>query len=889
MRPVRLEFCGLNSFSERAVIDFTPLLASGIFGIFGETGSGKSTILDAINFALYGDIERNSDKLDKINFRSEELYVSFTFDIFTDGARKTFLVERSIKRKSGTHRAMLYETDGGSSVALADNVKSVNDRITEIIGINKEDFRKCIALPQGEFAQFVNSAPGDRIELIERLFGLQKYGRDLKSKLSEREKDAQNRYSSLEGTLKAYEGVGKEQLEELKSSTAQLAAKTASLKAAAERAESEHRRLDRLYKQRIVYEKAVEELKNLEERKPGFDELEKALPALSACEKAVAKADEADAEGKTLARLESDGRTLAEKTEELAKKLAAAEQKYRSFSIEEAESAAKKSALMHGMQAAVSTFMSRGRELEKCRAEFEKCRYEYGAAVKLHYEMSEKLRIASEKFSSLKKPELETFFRKELRGGILKEEYARAISWIKELQAQLRKFGESTPLYEFVNDELAKKADEYRDLILTVKDARIDVAGALAEFDKLTEEYKNAEMAVNDLKTKIKTAADSVESCAARLEEVRAKGSSLRAEADELKAGLDEVFGADCKDYVAATAEAERHAREMAELRHKLEKELDSARRELGDAQGRAGANSAGRELTEKRKTAAEAECAQYICEAGLGGIAECRSLLEKFGSYKSANERYIKFTSEYSAAAGAVKGAACEEEALAVTEADVNAALEAKSAAAAAHAGNLTEVALAKSAENDMERRLNERRDIERKFAEANRERDLIGRLKSLIRDNKFMEYIASEHLINISHAASRTLIDLTDGRYYLSYTDNNFCVGDNFNGGELRKVKTLSGGETFLVSLSLALALSATICRRSMKSIEFFFLDEGFGTLDGDLIDTVLGALEKLKNDSFSIGLISHVEELKHRISSKIIVSKATESHGSTIRVSC
>ena len=152
MRPVRLEFCGLNSFSERAVIDFTPLLASGIFGIFGETGSGKSTILDAINFALYGDIERNSDKLDKINFHSEELYVSFTFDIFTDGARKTFLVERSIKRRSGTHRAMLYETDGGSSVALADNVKSVNDRITEIIGINKEDFRKCIALPQGEFA-----------------------------------------------------------------------------------------------------------------------------------------------------------------------------------------------------------------------------------------------------------------------------------------------------------------------------------------------------------------------------------------------------------------------------------------------------------------------------------------------------------------------------------------------------------------------------------------------------------------------------------------------------------------------------------------------------------------------------------------------------------------
>ena len=108
MKPVKLEFKGLNSFSERAVIDFEPLLKSGIFGIFGETGSGKSTILDAINFALYGDIERNPDKLDKINYKCGELDVKFIFDIFSDGARRTYLVERNIKKKSGTHRALWY-------------------------------------------------------------------------------------------------------------------------------------------------------------------------------------------------------------------------------------------------------------------------------------------------------------------------------------------------------------------------------------------------------------------------------------------------------------------------------------------------------------------------------------------------------------------------------------------------------------------------------------------------------------------------------------------------------------------------------------------------------------------------------------------------------------
>ena len=98
---------------------------------------------------------------------------------------------------------------------------------------------------------------------------------------------------------------------------------------------------------------------------------------------------------------------------------------------------------------------------------------------------------------------------------------------------------------------------------------------------------------------------------------------------------------------------------------------------------------------------------------------------------------------------------------------------------------------------------------------------------------------------------------------------------------------MSTLSGGETFLVSLSLALALSAEICARSLRPIEFFFLDEGFGTLDEHLVDVVMDSLDRLKNEHFSIGIISHVEELKHRIERKLLVKKATERHGSQIEM--
>ena len=110
---------------------------------------------------------------------------------------------------------------------------------------------------------------------------------------------------------------------------------------------------------------------------------------------------------------------------------------------------------------------------------------------------------------------------------------------------------------------------------------------------------------------------------------------------------------------------------------------------------------------------------------------------------------------------------------------------------------------------------------------------------------------------------------------------------MGDNLCGGELRGVNTLSGGETFLVSLSLALALSAAIYAKSLKPIEFFFLDEGFGTLDEKLVDVVVDSLETLKNNHFSIGLISHVEELKHRIEHKIIVHGAAENGSSEIQI--
>lgn len=108
-----------------------------------------------------------------------------------------------------------------------------------------------------------------------------------------------------------------------------------------------------------------------------------------------------------------------------------------------------------------------------------------------------------------------------------------------------------------------------------------------------------------------------------------------------------------------------------------------------------------------------------------------------------------------------------------------------------------------------------------------------------------------------------------------------------DDYNGGSRRAVDTLSGGETFLTSLCLAIALSSHIQLRGKAPLEFFFLDEGFGTLDSELLETVMTFLEKLQSDMLSVGIISHIDELKNRVPVKLVVTPTAQGSGSSVAI--
>ena len=872
MRPIKLEIEGLNSFSARQVIDFEAVLREGIFGIFGNTGSGKSTILDAITLALYGRTQKKNSKDEFVNCNSKKAVVDFTFSILCEGRRRTFKFFREIYPGKRAGNAFVYEYEGDKKLLLEDKADNVTRLAERVVGLKYDDFNKCIALPQGEFAQFTKSTGTERLDIVARLFSLEKYGAELYAKASARASGYEAELGELSAELNTYAEYGEEREKEL-----------------SEKIGAEEERISALKKERAEAEETLRAAKEAFSLQKELSETEAKLAALAAREKEIAEMKKkteifADIERfceaeEDLEKAEKELSQAKIKLEKLGQKSAELTEKEKRFASDDfaalmqkkSEELLERRALLGNLEADIS-------EQETAKAALRKLREEYRAEDAEQKKLKEKCRAAEERLRANEElaallGEEKDLFVEATAGAraqavrneylFLQGEYERNRSeeaWLKKiieekLQSGKIESADFSSIEKLIEEEKKKNAERKR-----VSEARI----------KLSEEYRAA-LAKAEVKEN-------------KIADMLLRGEELKTAYEKKRAAVERVTGGE--DYKTLKARVEK---ELAELRQ-----------------------------SEERRKAEETQLREQI-HAVTSETALLRSQIENLNKkiYENAEkskeilgkcgimEKDIAFSmrmSEKERAHAAKEIALYERE---------KAVCGAKASEAKARLGGRSvreeELAVAekecegkRAEEDDLAKALHEDRLLLKINAEkSGKKAELLKRekaltekyalaklLQNLVKKRAFLDYVANEYLEDITRAAAATLLRLTSGGYGLVY-EGEFFVTDNKNGGKKRSVSTLSGGETFLVSLSLAFSLSTYICAKSDRPIEFFFLDEGFGTLDSELVETVLDSLEKFKSEKFSIGIISHVKELKERIGCRITVKAATESAGSEIEI--
>lgn len=286
MIPIKLILEGIQSYRERQEIDFSALTAAGLFGIFGKVGSGKSTILEAITFVLYGDSERLNSRENRsynlMNLRSDKLYIDLVFRTGRDQTEYRFVADG---KRSGNHfdqvkierKAFQWMAELNDWAPIA-----AENPAEKIIGLSYSNFKRTVIIPQGHFQEFIELGPKERTDMMMKLFQLERF------ELSERVKKLLNKTDSewqhLEGQRKALGDVTPEMYAQTQLDLKNAEALLTQQKEQLAHKQNEEKAIEALMK---LFNRLVDlesEIKNLEEQTQGFQQRRERLRQYELCQ-----------------------------------------------------------------------------------------------------------------------------------------------------------------------------------------------------------------------------------------------------------------------------------------------------------------------------------------------------------------------------------------------------------------------------------------------------------------------------------------------------------------------------------------------------------------------------------------------------------------------------
>ena len=884
MKPINLKMNAFGPYVKTTEIDFANGLAgSNFFLIHGATGSGKTTILDAICYALYGKCsgEKRTGEMMRSEkaAKTDKTEVDFTFTL--DG--KIYRVIRSPKHWRQNLRGEGYVEEKAALTIYADGKIVPSDLyknyFDKLLNFSADQFRQVVMLPQGEFRKFLMSNSGERGEILNVIFSADLY-KLIETKLKEQSKTAESNFNELNARRKNFledaKSIGNVDVDTFNEDSVAELAKTLT---------DELKNLDAEIAQlKIKFDVANKNLSDGKILYADFESYDKSVKTLQDAKKslaAVAKKFEA-------AQVEYDARKSEEtkrlELEHVIKELIKIQSAISELHDKQTElAAAEKSELaakenLKKLEEKKIAYEKRLNELKKTIEKLD------GADVRFK-EAQQKLEEADERKAQLNelarlKKELKAA---ENRLNIANKNFDSAQLELNRLIA-LQKLGAAAKLAETLQEG-----------------EPCPVCGStvhphLAVSDEIIPSDEDIELAESILKRRQLEKDAAVKSVSTITGKFDAVNDAIKKFDDNLTLEVAQKNFDDAKKSAAELSTARKNFKKGEECTDELYKKMDTARVDVED-KTKVAENLRG--IVAEKKSQIPAE---YLDDKEKISVDLQKNQAEKSKldtAFEVANKNFQQALSQKSKLEGSVKTAAN-------VQADATKKIEGKTKPDIVALKNLAESAQKAHYEKSMSahtlkeklKRLNniafrlEHLKTEIELAES----DFMMWKKLSDTANgrlSFQRYYLNSMFQHVIIEANARLEKMSGGRYQFrnkEQTHKGRLAGLDLeifdaNSGTCRDVATLSGGESFLASLSLALGLAAVVKNTAGGiKLDTIFIDEGFGSLDSETLDYAINTLIDLQSDGRLVGIISHVEELRQRVPNRLEIIKHKD--GSTAR---
>ncbi|MBD5131153.1 MAG: SMC family ATPase [Clostridiales bacterium] len=943
MKPIKLTIEGVNSFIEPQTLDFEAVGRTNLFCISGKTGAGKTTIFDSIMLALYGKSGKGN-LADVVNLSRTSARVEFEFA--AKGERYT--VERTIKtrKEKNSDGEALDKRTASCDCTLYKNGEvlkkgeEATEFIRDLIGLEAGEFKNVYLLEQGEYAEFLKKTPTKQTEAVGKIFDLMRFG-DVYSAANEKMRDFEQRARGKQQTVLdlshkyglidqplydeyVKDGVSVKTAADLRDElndrlTAEhkelsaLKAKTTTLTKDAEGMRAE---LETLEKARELYISVTEKQKQVQNLMLSLDEAKRKARIAVEQKEAFDKTRDTSAAAKLTALREKldtlntlsalDREYEAAVKDVAAKKTAEAdkrEKSERAAQTTKQKEQAKTNAQIEFINKLAEFVSYTDRLKEKSQrliaaidgvnaptgkpAAVADAIHELNDELREYKSLSADLSAAEKKRGELAGCKAAVLQKIEKYEGELKEITARleaAEKTEKETAAalaaaQLNSHAAAVRAELHDGDKCPVCGGVYGGCCDTgdtdVAERKSEHDGAVKVLEDISKQKTECEKHIDGAKTEYTHYDGAFAECEAKIAELKEQSAATRVD-PEVYAALIELLTSAKKLGEEAAAKESEFSKFVPEVT-RLNAELEAAANAVKEAESKA----------EDYKARLGDSCGK-TAERVAAVKGEISALEQKEREFA---EQSKKLENELNGANGAVSAV---ERSLEAARADCPVDMPPFDEEKYSNARDRAESVNKQINENEKtiavkQTQLTSLESDHAAFASAVAEYATVGdtisiykKIADMTKGKAMLNYVATEYIVEFTAIASEILGELSSGKYTMSYDKTNgFIVSDYLNGGKSRKTDTLSGGELFLASLSVAIAIARTVGNGNNA---FFFLDEGFGTLDDELIDTVYGALESLSKDCL-VGVITHANALIDRMPSCVEVLEATDTAGSKI----